>query len=70
MVDAKLAEDVKIVDAATDKPGPPRKKLAANRLVVDDVSEVVAQDGDHSCILLSNEKMEGKNESKFIPKSI
>merc|ERR1719197_914003 len=39
-------------------PGPPRKKRAANRLVVDDVSEVVAQDGDNSCILLSNEKME------------
>jgi len=37
---------------------PQRKKRAANRLVVDDVSEVVAQDGDNSCILLSNEKME------------
>jgi len=58
MADAEPAEDVKIVDAATDKAGPPRKKRAANRLVVDDVSEVVAQDGDNSCILLSNEKME------------
>jgi len=36
----------------------PRKKRSVNRLVVDDVSEVVAQDGDNSCILLSNEKME------------
>merc|ERR1719197_1201239 len=39
-------------------PGPPRKKRAANRLVVDDVSEVAQQDGDNSCVLLSNEKME------------
>merc|ERR1719480_516747 len=46
------------VAADTKDNGPPRKKRAANRLVVDDVSEVVAQDGDNSCILLSNEKME------------
>jgi len=36
----------------------PRQKRSVNRLVVDDVSDVVAQDGDNSCILLSNEKME------------
>jgi len=34
------------------------QKRSINRLVVDDVSDVVAQDGDNSCILLSNEKME------------
>jgi len=35
-----------------------QQKRSINRLVVDDVSDVVAQDGDNSCILLSNEKME------------
>jgi len=35
-----------------------KKKRAPNRLVVDDVSEVAQQDGDNSCVLLSNEKME------------
>jgi len=37
---------------------PMRKKRAPNRLVVDDVAEVVSADGDNSCILLSTDKME------------
>jgi len=36
----------------------PAQKRSINRLVVDDVTDVVSQDGDNSCILLSNEKME------------
>merc|ERR550539_1125188 len=55
---AEAAEEKVVPDEKADTAGPPRKKRAANRLVVDDVSEVVAQDGDNSCILLSNEKME------------
>jgi len=44
-------------DDNVEKPAP-KQKRSINRLVVDDVSDVVAQDGDNSCILLSNEKME------------
>jgi len=40
---------------------PVKKKLSPNRLIVDDVGEVVSQDGDNSCVLLSNEKMEELN---------
>ena len=36
-------------------------KRAPNRLMVDDVSEVVQGDGDNSCVLLSVTKMEGLN---------
>lgn len=34
-------------------------KRSPNRLMVDDVSEVVQGDGDNSCVLLSVTKMEG-----------
>eukprot|EP01083_Nonionella_stella_P165317 549682_1 len=37
-----------------------KPKRSPNRLMVDDVSEVVQGDGDNSCVLLSVCKMEGK----------
>ncbi len=36
-----------------------KPKRSPNRLMVDDVSEVVQGDGDNSCVLLSVTKMEG-----------
>jgi len=51
-------EEKKETKKEVEKDAPRVKKKSANRLIVDDVSEVVAQDGDNSCILLSNEKME------------
>lgn len=38
-----------------------KKNRKPNRLIVDDISETVSQDGDNSCILLSSEKMEELN---------
>jgi len=37
---------------------PPEKKRSPNRLIVDDVTDVVQGDGDNSCVLLSMAKME------------
>jgi len=54
----KVEETPMEEEPVVDEKMPMKKKRAANRLVVDDVSEVVKGDGDNSCILLSNEKME------------
>lgn len=49
------------VDAGKKKAGdaiPKEKKRSPNRLIVDDVTDVVQGDGDNSCVLLSMAKME------------
>ena len=56
----KMDTEEKVEKKEEKKDVPRQKKKSANRLIVDDVAEVVAQEGDNSCILLSNEKMEGK----------
>ena len=49
---------------ADDTAGDDKKiKRSPNRLMVDDVSEVVQGDGDNSCVLLSVAKMEGISHS-------
>ena len=45
--------------AAAEDKVPQKKKRSPNRLIVDDVTEVVQGDGDNSCVLLSPAKMEG-----------
>ena len=57
--DAQMADNPKD-DKKEDTTKDDKKiKRSPNRLMVDDVSEVVQGDGDNSCVLLSVSKMEG-----------
>eukprot|EP01083_Nonionella_stella_P148889 472068_1 len=62
--DAEMANNEPTTTTTTDnKDGDDterKPKRSPNRLMVDDVSEVVQGDGDNSCVLLSVCKMEGK----------
>ena len=59
--DAQMAntEDNADVKDNIDDKEERKPKRSPNRLMVDDVSEVVQGDGDNSCVLLSVTKMEG-----------
>ena len=56
------ANEMEVDNTAGDDKGKPElatKKRSPNRLIVDDVTEVVQGEGDNSCVLLSPAKMEG-----------
>ena len=51
--------EAEAAEAKAPETDEPKIKRSPNRLMVDDVSEVVQGDGDNSCVLLSVTKMEG-----------
>lgn len=53
-----MASEKMDVDGQGGDDKPKTKKRSPNRLIVDDVTEVVQGDGDNSCVLLSFAKME------------
>jgi len=55
-MDTDNGDTGKVMDV--DQPAIKGKKRSPNRLIVDDVAEVVTGDGDNSCVLLSLKKME------------
>ena len=61
--DDEINDDIKNIkkkkDVNPQDIGKKVKKRSPNRLIVDDVAEVVQGDGDNSCVLLSVAKMEG-----------